>query len=88
MTNSCMQQRHVLTVMLFVALAIAFAERGILPMTITRMVAIPNQSANDKLTSNETICTSPHWAPMNQSSLVNVDIIDQAVSRFCHYSEF
>lgn len=68
------QQRHVLTAMLFIATTIAFAERGVLPMAITRMVAIPQQ--ND-VPTNEAICTAPKWAANATDGPV---IFDEAVS--------
>lgn len=62
--------------MLFFALLIAFAERAVLPMAITRMVAIPNQNATVALKS-EAICVAPEWGASNSTGQT---VIDQAVS--------
>lgn len=75
------QQRYVLAVMLFVAVMIGLSERSVLPMAITRMVAIPNQSANvTTTTSSESFCAAPEWAASEGDGSV---IIDQAVGVLC-----
>lgn len=64
--------------MLFVAVMIGLSERSVLPMAITRMVAIPNQSANVTV-SSESFCVAPEWAVDDGDGSV---IIDQAVGVF------
>lgn len=71
-----MQQRYVLAVTLFIGITIAFAERSVLSMAITRMVQIPNQNVTNP-TKIEPICEAPEWA-VNASS--GTTIIDQAVN--------
>lgn len=63
--------------MLFFGMCIAFAERSVLPIAITRMVNIPNKSPTQNATAAaEPICMPPDWA-IDQSD--GTTIIDQAV---------
>lgn len=72
------QQRYVLAVTLFLGITIAFAERSVLSMAITRMVEIPNQNVTSTPTkTNQPICEAPEWA-VNASS--GTAVIDQAVN--------
>lgn len=70
-----MQQRYVLTVTLFIGITIAFAERSVLSMAITRMVEIPNQNVTTP-SKIEPICEAPEWA-VNTTG--GTTVVDQAV---------
>lgn len=65
------QQRYVLTVTAFIGIAIAYAQRAILPMAITRMVAIPYQNLTSSNT--EPICEAPEWAVNKTSGTIDID---------------
>lgn len=61
--------------MLFIAVTIGLAERGVLSMAITRMVNSPDHRKDD-VPVTEQICTAPQWA-VNETGGV---IIDESVN--------
>lgn len=70
-----MGQRHVLALMLFLALLVGYAERAVLPMAIIRMVHTPNVNA-ETAPLDESVCPAPAGA----SSATNAtESIEQAV---------
>lgn len=74
-----MQQRYVLTFMIFCAILVGIAERTVLSMAITQMVHRPHQNNTEKPPA-ESYCSPPVWA-VNQTrtaitvnSMVGIDI--------------
>lgn len=70
-TSYRIQQRHVLVLMIFMAVVIGLLERNVLNIAITRMVVIPNTHIAD-VPANEPICSAPGWIVIdNQTTDMN-----------------
>lgn len=80
-TGIQIQQRYILTLMMFFAILIGLSERSVLPIAITRMVAIPHQN-DSTMPSTESYCTAPDWTVSNQTD--STTSVDQSVCGCIH----
>lgn len=80
-----MQQRHVLTAILFLLLALAYAFRTSFPLILTQMVYVPNSnitkintaSTQPIETNSELICPTNHAMVHNEEASQSVGLLQK-----------
>lgn len=73
-----MQQRHVLTAILFLLLALAYAFRTSFPLILTQMVYVPNTNITNIQsieTSSELICPTNHAMVPSEEATQSVGVL-------------